>query len=166
MKVAVTARAAPIVTTQEPVPAQAPPQPVKPDPAAGAAVRVTTVPGVVGLAALVAAARRRAGEEVTVPPPMPAVVTVSAEDTIGGEGRGNARAALMVTRQEPRARAGAAQLVKRRAVAAARGEGHDGPRGVGLAALGAAAPHLPGRRSTVPPPMPAVATVSAGHGRG
>ena len=44
MKVAVTDLAAFMVTWQEPVPEQAPLQPVKVEPAAGAAVRVTTVP--------------------------------------------------------------------------------------------------------------------------
>ncbi len=44
VKVAVTVGAALIVTVQVPVPVQAPLQPVKVEPAAGAAVRVTTVP--------------------------------------------------------------------------------------------------------------------------
>jgi len=43
-KVAVTARAALIVILQAPVPVQAPPQPAKPEPAAGEAVNVTTAP--------------------------------------------------------------------------------------------------------------------------
>jgi len=41
---AVTFRAAVILTLQLPVPVHAPPQPVKVEPAAGAAVRVTEVP--------------------------------------------------------------------------------------------------------------------------
>jgi len=44
LKVAVTVFAAFIVTTQEPVPVQAPDQPAKVEPAAEVAVRVTTVP--------------------------------------------------------------------------------------------------------------------------
>jgi len=43
-KVAVTPWAAVIVTVQLPVPLQAPPQPVKVDPAAGVVARVTEVP--------------------------------------------------------------------------------------------------------------------------
>ena len=44
VNVAVAERAALIVTTHTPVPVQSPLQPVKVEPAAGVAVRVTTVP--------------------------------------------------------------------------------------------------------------------------
>jgi hypothetical protein len=43
LKVAVTLRAAVMATVQVPVPVQAPLQPAKTEPAAGLAVRVTTV---------------------------------------------------------------------------------------------------------------------------
>src|SRR5205807_9667721 len=76
-KVAMTARAALIVTLQVPVPVQLPLQPVKVAPAAGAAVRVTTVP-VVRAVEQVAPQEIPAGELVTVPLPAPALVTVRA----------------------------------------------------------------------------------------
>lgn len=76
-KVAVTVVAAPSVTTQVPVPVQPPPfQPVKVEPAAGAAVRVTAVPLANG-PAHAAPHEMPAGELVTVPEPAPALVTVS-----------------------------------------------------------------------------------------
>jgi len=77
-KVAVTVVAAETVTTQVPVPVQPPPlQPLKADPAAGAAVSVTAVP-LVKLAEQVAPQVMPAGELVTVPLPVPALLTVSA----------------------------------------------------------------------------------------
>src|SRR5437879_9575658 len=76
-KVAVTEVAALIVTVHVPVPVQAPLQPVKVEPAAGAAVRVTTVP-VVKEVEQVAPQEIPAGELVTVP--APALDTVSAKD--------------------------------------------------------------------------------------
>ena len=78
-KVAVTVCAALIVTVQVPVPVQPPLQPVKVEPAAGAAVRVTTVP-VVKEVEHVAPQEMPAGALVTVPLPAPALVTVSAKD--------------------------------------------------------------------------------------
>ena len=79
MKVAVTVVAAEMVTVQVLVPEQPPPvQPLKVEPAAGAAVRVTAVP-LVKLAAQVAPQVMPAGELVTVPLPVPAGVTVSAK---------------------------------------------------------------------------------------
>ena len=75
MKVAVTALAADIVTVQVPVPAHAPLQPVNDDPADGTAVRVTEVP-VANEAEQVAPQLMPAGDEVTVPVPVPAFVTV------------------------------------------------------------------------------------------
>src|SRR5437879_379890 len=78
-KVAVTACAALIVTLQAPVPVQLPLQPVKVEPAAGAAVKVTAVP-LVNEAEQVAPQEIPAGELVTVPLPAPDLVTVSAKD--------------------------------------------------------------------------------------
>src|SRR5262245_44975835 len=74
-KVAVTVVPVFRVTVQAPVPEQPPPlQPVKVEPAAGAAVSVTAVPLVYG-AAQVAPQLMPAGLEVTVPLPAPALVT-------------------------------------------------------------------------------------------
>src|SRR5436309_6019989 len=79
VKVAVTVVAAESVTVQAPVPEQPPPlQPPKVEPAAGAAVSATAVP-LVKLAAQVAPQVMPAGELVTVPLPVPALVTVSAK---------------------------------------------------------------------------------------
>src|SRR5205807_795823 len=66
------------VTVHVPVPVQAPLQPVKVEPAAGAAVRVTTVP-VVKEVEQVAPQEIPAGVLVTVPPPAPDLVTASDE---------------------------------------------------------------------------------------
>jgi len=75
-KVAVTVVAAEIVTVQAPVPVHPPPlQPLKVEPAAGAAVSVTAVP-LVKLAEQVAPQAMPAGELVTVPLPVPAGATV------------------------------------------------------------------------------------------
>ncbi len=79
MKVAVTVVAAETVTTHDPVPEHPPPlQPVKVEPAAGAAVSVTAVP-LVKLAAQVAPQVIPAGLLVTVPVPVPALETVRAK---------------------------------------------------------------------------------------
>src|SRR5437667_1732229 len=76
VKVAVTVVAAERVTVQVPVPEQLPPlQPVKVEPAAGAAVSVTAVP-LAKLAEQVAPQVMPAGALVTVPLPVPAGVTV------------------------------------------------------------------------------------------
>src|SRR5439155_10970033 len=76
-KVAVTVVAAPSVTVQVPVPEQLPPlQPVKVEPAAGAAVKVTAVP-LAYVAAQVAPQAMPAGALVTVPVPAPVLLTVS-----------------------------------------------------------------------------------------
>src|SRR5437867_7204944 len=76
-KVAVTVVPALSVTVQVPVPEQPPPlQPLNVDPAAGAAVKVTTVP--LAYAAMqVAPQEMPAGLLVTVPIPGPALLTVS-----------------------------------------------------------------------------------------
>src|SRR5439155_607302 len=79
VKVAVTVVAAEIVTMQAPVPEQPPPlQPLKVEPAAGAAVSVTAVP-LAKFAVHVAPQVIPAGELVTVPLPVPALLTVSAK---------------------------------------------------------------------------------------
>src|SRR5262247_2410708 len=77
-KVAVTDCAALIVTLQVPVPVQPPLQPVKVEPAAGVAVRVTTVP-VVKEVEHVAPHVMPAGALVMVPLPAPVLLTVSAK---------------------------------------------------------------------------------------
>ncbi len=79
-KVAVTLWAALIVTVQVlAVPEQPPLQPVKEEPAAGAAVKVTTVP-IVNAVEQVVPQEMPAGALVTVPLPAPDLVTVSAKD--------------------------------------------------------------------------------------
>src|SRR3989441_9625910 len=95
-KVAVTVVPAESVTTHVPVPEQPPPlQPVKVEPAAGAAVSVTAVP-LVKLAEHVAPQVIPAGELVTVPLPVPALLTVSA--TVGrAKGAVTVVAAVTVT---------------------------------------------------------------------
>src|SRR5215468_9087464 len=75
LKVAVTDCAADSETVQVPVPVQAPLQPEKVEPLAAAAVRVTEVP-LAKLALHVLPQLMPAGEEVTVPVPLPALVTV------------------------------------------------------------------------------------------
>src|SRR5207245_193254 len=76
VKVAVVVAAAASATTHVPVPEQPPPlQPVKVEPAAGVAVNVTAVP-LVKLAEQVAPQVIPAGELVTVPLPVPALLTV------------------------------------------------------------------------------------------
>jgi len=75
--VAVTVVAALSVTVQAPVPEQPPPlQPLKLEPAAGAAVKVTAVP-LEYAAAQVAPQEMPAGLLVTVPIPAPVLLTVS-----------------------------------------------------------------------------------------
>ncbi len=77
VKVAVTARAAVMARLQVPVPVQAPLQPPKVEPLAAAAVRVTVVP-LSKLALQVEPQLTPVGEEVTVPLPVPVLVTVTA----------------------------------------------------------------------------------------
>jgi len=96
---ALTLRAALMVTTHDPVPEQpAPDQPVKRDPAAGVAVRVTTVASS-KLAAQVTPQLTPAGLEVTVPDPAPVFDTLSTQT--GTKVAVTARAALIVTTQLP-----------------------------------------------------------------
>ncbi len=75
-KVAVTDVAALSVTVHVPVPVQPPLQPLKIEPAAGAAVKVTAVP-LANAAAQVVPQATPAGALVTVPLPTPALLTVS-----------------------------------------------------------------------------------------
>jgi len=77
LKVAVTERAAVIDVVQVPVPVQAPLQPANVEPLAAAAVRVTDVP-LEKFAPQVVPQLIPAGDEVTVPEPVPAFVTESA----------------------------------------------------------------------------------------
>src|SRR5207249_1724118 len=75
-KVAVTDVAALSVTVHVPVPVQPPLQPLKIEPAAGVAVKVTGVP-LANAAAQVVPQAMPAGALVTVPLPTPALLTVS-----------------------------------------------------------------------------------------
>ena len=76
LNVAVTALAALIGTEQAPVPVQAPLQPAKVEPVAGVGVRAT-VAVEANEAVHVAPQLMPDGDEVTVPVPVPALVTVS-----------------------------------------------------------------------------------------
>src|SRR5438067_1517807 len=79
VKVAVTVVPAETVTTHVPVPEQPPPlQPLKVEPAAGVAVSVTAVP-LAKLAEQVTPQLMPTGALVTVPLPVPALLTVSAK---------------------------------------------------------------------------------------
>jgi len=98
VKVAVTVVAALKVTVQVPVPEQPPLQPVKIDPAAGAAVSVTPVP-LAKLAAQVAPQVMPAGLLVTVPAPAPALETVSVK--VGVKVAVTVVAAEIVTTHDP-----------------------------------------------------------------
>src|SRR5207253_964531 len=100
LKVAVTVVAPETVTTHVPVPEHPPPlQPLKVEPAAGLAVSVTAVP-LAKLAEQVAPQLIPAGALVTVPLPVPALLTVSA--TVGrAKVAVTVVAALRVTEQVP-----------------------------------------------------------------
>src|SRR5450755_2440839 len=80
LKVTVTDFAALIVTEQAPVPVHAPLQPVKVEPAAALAVSVTTVP-LLKLALQVVPQLIPVGLLVTVPVPVPALVTLNLKTT-------------------------------------------------------------------------------------
>ena len=75
-KLAVTDRASLIVTSQLPAPEQAPPQPVKEEPEAAVALRVTDVAWA-NWAPQIEPHSIPAGVDVTVPDPVPDLVTVS-----------------------------------------------------------------------------------------
>ena len=74
--VAVTEAAALIVTVQAPVPKQPPLHPVKPEPASGVTVKLTTVP-LANAAEQLELQEMPAGELVIVPKPVPDLLTVS-----------------------------------------------------------------------------------------
>src|SRR5215471_16599775 len=99
VKVPVTDVAPITVTTHVPVPVQPPLQPVKVDPAAGAAVRVTMVPEV-NETEQVVPQLMLAGELVMVPLPVPPLLTVSAKGACVKVAVTEA-AAFMVTTQVP-----------------------------------------------------------------
>ena len=82
MKVATTERLTSVVSEHWTVPVQAPDQPAKVEPAAGVAVRVTGVP-LLKLDEQTAPQLIPAGLLVTVPLPVPALVTVS-DFCVGG----------------------------------------------------------------------------------
>jgi hypothetical protein len=99
VKVAVTVVVPLMVTMQVPVPLQAPDQPVKVDPTVAPAVSVTTVPSAkVGLQA--PGQETPAGDEVTVPEPVPAITTLS-EPGPGRKVAVTAASAESVTLQRP-----------------------------------------------------------------
>jgi hypothetical protein len=82
LKVAVTVLAAFIVTTHEPVPVQSPLHPAKADPAAGVAVSVTVLLAA-KLSEQVPPQSMPVGEEVTVPLPVPVLVTPREKPPVG-----------------------------------------------------------------------------------
>src|SRR6267143_1963322 len=98
-KVAVTEVAALTVTLHVPAPVQAPLQPVKEEPAAGAAVRVTAAP-LVNAAEHVVPQETPVGALVTVPLPAPDFITVSVKGC-SAKVAVTAWAALIVTLQVP-----------------------------------------------------------------
>jgi len=100
VKVAVTARAAVIETEHDPVPVQAPLQPVNVDPVADAAVKVTVVP-LANDVAHVVPQEIPVGELVTVPLPVPDLVTVSANEAGSVNVAVTEAAAFIVTVQVP-----------------------------------------------------------------
>src|SRR2546428_2454428 len=161
-KVAVTVVAAESVIVHVPVPEQPPPlQPVKAEPLAGLAVRVTTVP-LAKLAVHVAPQVMPDGALVTVPEPVPAAVTVSAN--VGAKVAVTVVAAesvivhVPVPEQPP-----PLQPVKAEPAAGLALRGTTLP----LAKLAdQVAPHVipAGLLVTVPAPVPALETVSANVG--
>ena len=90
LNVAVTARAAVIDTVQAAVPVHAPDQPANVEPDAAAGVRVTDEP-LLKLALHVAPQLMPAGDEVTVPVPVPAFVTARLNDVTGPATKGEIR---------------------------------------------------------------------------
>jgi hypothetical protein len=159
VNVAVTAVAAFSVTVQVPVPEQPPPlQPVKVEPAAGVAVRVTAVP-TVNEAEQVAPHEMPAGALVTVPLPVPVLVTLRAKDCWTNPAV-TVVAAFSVTVQVPvpeqpppvqpvKVEPAAGVAVKVTAVPLANAAAHVMPQEIPAGAL-----------VTVPAPAPALLTVS------
>src|SRR5262245_31053863 len=158
-KVAVTDVAAVTVTTHVPVPVQPPPlQPVKVDPAAAAAVKLTTVPDVNETEQVVPQLMPE-GELVTVPLPVPPLFTVSAKDDRMKVAVTEA-AAFIVTTQVPVPVQPPLQPVKVETVAGA------AVRVTAVPAVNEVEQVVPqlipeGELVTVPPPAPALLTVSA-----
>lgn len=99
LNVAVTDFAAVIDTTHEPVPLHAPPQPANVDPAAAVGVSVTDV-ALLKFAEHVVPQLMPAGELVTLPVPVPALVKFS-EKACTANVAVTERAALMVTTHDP-----------------------------------------------------------------
>ena len=94
MKFATTERAVVMLTVQAPLPAQAPVQPANFEPRAALAVSVTDVPLLYGSAQSLPQLMP-AGDDVTVPDPVPALVTVSGRVTTAeGSGIRNVRVSL------------------------------------------------------------------------
>src|SRR5207249_5008559 len=163
VNVAVTVVAALRVTVQAPGPEQPPPlQPLKVEPAAGAAVSVTAVP-LVKLAAQVAPQVMPAGLLVTVPAPVPALETVSVK--VGVKVAVTVVAAETVTTHDPvpeqppplqplKVAPTAGVAVSVTAVPLAKLAVHVTPQLIPTGAL-----------VTVPLPVPALLTVSAKLGR-
>jgi len=100
LNVAVTLRAAVIGVVQVPVPVQAPLQPANVEPLDAAAVSVTEVP-LAKFALHVVPQLTPAGDEVTVPSPVPAFVTLSANVDVALKVAVTARAAVIDTVQAP-----------------------------------------------------------------
>src|SRR5258705_3117108 len=152
-KVAVTAGAAFMVTAQVPVPVQPPPlQPVNVEPAAGVAVRVTTVP-LVKPVAQVAPQEIPAGALVMLPLPAPDVATVSVNEDCTNVAVTEA-AALMVTVQAPvpvqppplqpvNVEPAAGVAVRGAAAARANAADHGAPRDIPAGAAGRRPPTRP-----------------------
>jgi hypothetical protein len=157
--VAVTLVAAVTVTTQVPVPEHGAPQPVKVDPVAGAAVKVTCVP-LAKLAEHVAPQLIPAGALVTVPVPCPFLFTVRVRLGVGANVADTDVAAVSVTTQVPVPEHGAPQpekvdpvagvAVKVTCVPLAKFAEHVAPQLIPAGAL-----------VTVPVPVPALTTVKA-----
>ncbi len=99
LNVAVTDFAAVIDTTQAPVPLHAPLQPANVEPAAAVGISVTDV-ALLKFAEQVAPQEMPAGELVTLPPPVPALVKFS-EKLCSANVAVTDRAALIVIMQEP-----------------------------------------------------------------
>jgi hypothetical protein len=159
VNVAVTAMAAVMETVQAPVPEQPPPlQPAKVDPTDGPAVRVTEIP-FAKLALQVAPQLIPAGELVTVPPPAPALETVSVCEELLNVA-GTFWAAFIVTthvpvpEQPPPLQPAKVDPAEGNAVNVT-------TVAVAKLALQVAPQLMPaGKLVTVPPPVPALLTVS------
>ena len=148
-----------VVTMQVPVPEQPPPlQPVKVEPASGVAVRVTAVP-TVNEAEQAAPQEIPEGALLTVPPPVPVLVTLRANDCWTKPAVTEA-AALIVTMQVPvpeqppplqpeKVEPAVGVAVKVTAVPLANGPEHVAPQVMPAGLL-----------ATVPEPAPALLTVS------